>query len=270
MAYPDRPIPGIAPKEGTNFLSHLVPAGIYLNQGEINRVEVVADPGKRLYVKRERDELKLADTLRYCSTVEYPALGFLQNGGKIWSRSMKEMARHMETSAALGLKTAKPVYVDDQTLVYPFTPGDNLRVFLNHDGDVRVIDTALATVADAHNRDIIHGERHPANIIVDGDDVTHVDFDHAIGGTHAKELEVALLLYPMLGHTPRFEGALERVSQFAEAYSHRYDWHVVTDFMEKFQSYLTEHPIGRNKKLLVPRLGEKLDIATASLLRAAA
>lgn len=36
--------------------------------------------------------------------------------------------------------------------------------------------------------------------------------------------------------------------------------------MKRYQQYLTEHPIGKNKKQLIPRLGLKLDIATVSML----
>lgn len=235
-------------------LSRLVSTDMQLSQGDVSRVEVLRDAtNDRLYVKKTWGE-GLLTHLPQVATLEYPEVGF---SGSMRIRSMMEQAAHMKNASALGLGVVAPVYADEETLIYPYTPGESLRERLIH-GETEGIAPALISINKAHKKNVIHGDRWAKNIIIGEDGkVTHVDFDIALEGANAREMEIAQILYDFPRLTMEFETTIANLISFMQLHASEYDWPVVQRLVKGYETFYTEHPIGKTWRFPFFGVGEK-------------
>jgi tRNA A-37 threonylcarbamoyl transferase component Bud32 len=262
MASPDRPNYRYVQKDQVNLdLSNFdrAPVSIELDNSNTNTVETIRDKRTNaLYVKRtlRHGENSLSQLIHRLTEEEFPAVGF---GGQVHGRSMREQLEHIQKASELGLAVPIPFGADEQTLIYTYVPGETLSSQLK-DGKSEAITPALASLADAHEKNIIHGDPYPGNFIVQDDGkVMRIDFDVALTGEYAKELELSQFLWAVCNQTTDIEIMANIVRTFAQTHPQpKYDWHQVSAFMTKYEMYLIRFSNGE------PRLGEKLDIITSA------
>lgn len=265
MISPDNPRFGHTRTDGLlTDLSGFRPSDKFILPPGVNQLDLLEDPQGIFYVQKSLSdrEVNHAAIINYLATYEYPAIGF---EGNVRGRSIREQATYMQQAAQFDL-SVMPVYIDNTTFVYPYREGPRLRDSLQQ-GNIECILPTLNSLKSAHELELHPGDRHPGNVIVLPDGaVMHIDFEVDAQGKHVKELELAQMIYGILGKTTKIDEATALVRQFAIDQRHRYDWRQVTLFLKNYDNYLTSHDIGKKSKTETPRLQNKLPLITQMLL----
>jgi tRNA A-37 threonylcarbamoyl transferase component Bud32 len=234
-----------------------------ITAGNKNITKLVSDRKGALYVKKSRGPGQQDnDALQTRLAGEYAKAGFGGNDRTVSLRTFPEQAEFAATAEEAGVPVKVPVFADEQTLIYPYTPGKKLRDLVLFDRDTTGVRPALEVLYKAHDNDIALGNRWAENMIVqDAAAVVPIGLDVAIDGPKAAEFDMAQLLYSTASVTNRnFTQMMEIFSKFSSEKADSYDWQTVVYFMYGYDDYRkTTH------KELMPRLGDKLDRVASSL-----
>lgn len=127
----------------------------------------------------------------------YGGVGFTtRDGGRVALRTAREQHDFMAQAALLGLAVLPPLTLEGNSLILPFLNGaQTLDEYLKREkGDPYALLPAIyADARNAHRHGFIYGDRSRFNILVQGHDFVHIDFDVAISGPTAREYEIAEL-----------------------------------------------------------------------------
>lgn len=244
-----------------------IPTEGHITPGFTNDVQLVADNRDKLYVQKTvRPEPGGTEALvRHLSTEELVEVGFVQPGiitsdAVVYARTGPEQQALCERLDRLGIRVAVPIYADTEKLITPHIAGQTLWEHLQ-DGKTSAIMATLQSLHRAHGHATYGGEPWAGNFIVSEDEasVIRIDFEVAIEGKTAAELEMAQLLYSILGLTTNFDASLARVISFVGEHTGQYDWTRIYSYIMAYERYFSEHPNGQRMERAKHRLHGRLE-----------
>ena len=258
--------------------SSFTPVEGHITPGFTNEVHLVADEAGRRYVQKTiRSGPEGIDGLiQRLTTEEFVEIGFMRPDDPtsdilVFARTGPEQQALCEQFNRLGIPTAVPVYADAEKLIMPQVAGQTLWEHLQ-EGKTSAIATTLQSLYRAHTNETYGGEPWGGNFMVvteDGKNVVRLDFEVAIEGRHAAELEMAQLLYATLSLTTNFDEALAKVASFVNEHTEDYDWPQVRTYIRNYERYFVEHPnlpSGEPMERAKHRLGARLEAQIAPIL----
>lgn len=219
----------------------LYPTGEVL-QGTLNYIFLFSDQNNNLYTWRTpKEHPEILPQIHK----DLLGTGFLTNGGRYKFRTLKEQVNFMERAGKAKLQTLVPVYADKFGILSPFVQGTPYDQYLRL-GGITATKNVLDNIMQAHQQNIVYGDRWTKNTIVRADDsIVEIDFDIELMGENAQEFEMAQLLYHILFFSNRRIEMLKFLQNYFQIDQRiaQHDLSVVKKFLSNYVNYFQDKPV---------------------------
>ena len=215
----------------------LQPTGKTFN-GSLNQNIQLADQAERFYLLRMPHEERVRRHIYGHLARTYREEGFTSPAGTYRYRAIAEQACFMHHVAHEGIRVLQPVAIahDGSSLLVPFLQAEPLDEYLQR-GKTEAVGAILANLTQAHQKDIVLGDRWGSNTLVTPEGIVEVDFDIVLEGPMAKAFELGKLFYHLLFYASDREQMLAYLEGYLNkhrtTFSEGYDLTAVQLFIRK-------------------------------------
>jgi tRNA A-37 threonylcarbamoyl transferase component Bud32 len=184
------------------------PIAIQTFEGNFNTVVIqLGENGEKSVLRSPKSDEERETTL-YAIQQEYHGIGATKNGIGFRVRTPTEQAEFTQKARKVGLKTINCTATEDGALQMDYIDGTPLNKYIQRepkDINTKIIKNVLEHMANAHNNEIIFGDRWgPNTIITQEEDFVELDFDIELVGE--KRVIAAFELSQTLYHLMHFAG----------------------------------------------------------------
>lgn len=192
---------------------------------------------------------------------EYRGIGYGSFGREFRYRTLEEQQVFMARCREAGMDVPNVVHAGAEHLLIEFVNGTQLDNFLKEQDDSAPLRSYPLSVAQAHTRGIVLGDRWGPNTIITPDGkFVEVDFDIELTAEDGREFEIAQVLYYLLLYAKNKGGVINLEKEFiqGDAFSGIYDRNRVADLLEGHVGFFGNHAeyggISDQVKALLPFL----------------
>lgn len=195
---------------------------------------------------------------------EYRRIGFTGLGGRVQLRTPHEQELFAEKAIQAGLRVVPPIHHEDASKVF-FLYMEGLETLDKHLRGSQPRDIKERTIIDifddlhhAHKAGAIYGDRWAGNMMVHPKyGLIHLDWDIAIEGKYARELDVAQVVYHTLWAAKMSENPVENIAMpiilnILNTVGRQWiDIKVFLKFVTGLEAFLRNTPVGKMEETIL-------------------